>query len=474
LAGFETLATRRFTMDDQRRFAALSGDVNPMHMDALAARRTQAGVPVVHGINALLWALEQWCAIEPDAPLAEVSVRFERFVAIDEEAVLAIRRGDPAKLELRVGGTRLMTVAIRSTAGATDGPVVDTQVASASPPAVPAVLDFEQASAAAGTMTLRGAAEAYPLVAARIGRAAVSGVVGLSTLVGMVAPGLHSIFSAADLRFSGEEGAGALAYRVIEAHDVFRLLGIAVAAPGVSGKVQAFVRLPPVVQPGVEALRALIAPDALAGVSALVVGGSRGLGEVTAKLLAAGGARVAISYAVGADDAARIAAEIAAAGGDCATLRIDARAPIAPQLEALPFAPDQLYYFATGKIFLQKASLYDPAVLADFQRIYVDAFAELCEALTVTGTAPLTAFYPSSVAVGERPRGMTEYSMAKGAAEILCADIDRFMPRVKTVVRRLPRLATDQTATVTPAETASTEAVMLEAVTAMIAAGRAA
>jgi len=51
-------ATRTFTMADQVAFAAASGDANPMHMDELAARRTQAGAPVVHGVQALLWALD--------------------------------------------------------------------------------------------------------------------------------------------------------------------------------------------------------------------------------------------------------------------------------------------------------------------------------------------------------------------------------------------------------------------------------
>src|SRR5271163_3454397 len=47
-----------FTVTDQARFAALTGDFNPMHMDPIAARRTPAGAPVVHGIHTLLWLLD--------------------------------------------------------------------------------------------------------------------------------------------------------------------------------------------------------------------------------------------------------------------------------------------------------------------------------------------------------------------------------------------------------------------------------
>ena len=48
-----------FSEAEQQRFAQLSGDVNPMHVDALAARRLVTGCPVVHGIHTLLQGLER-------------------------------------------------------------------------------------------------------------------------------------------------------------------------------------------------------------------------------------------------------------------------------------------------------------------------------------------------------------------------------------------------------------------------------
>ena len=59
------LASRTFTEADQSEFAAVSGDRNPMHLDALLARRTQAGVPVVHGLHLVLWGSMRWPAPSP-------------------------------------------------------------------------------------------------------------------------------------------------------------------------------------------------------------------------------------------------------------------------------------------------------------------------------------------------------------------------------------------------------------------------
>jgi hypothetical protein len=467
------LAVRRFGMADQRAFAAASGDCNPMHLDTLAARRTQAGVPVVHGVNAMLWALDTWLSTAPDMPICGLVARFERFVAVDEDVALWTRpTASGVRLELRQGDACLIVVTVRGQAGKAPPPRTgsDRMGRDGPPrplPPAPFALSFEQAATGQGAMPLMTGDALYPRLAARLGADRVRGMVGLSTLVGMIVPGLHSIFSSLDLTLDAVPGDG-LAYRVVKTHEVFRLLDIAVEGPRFTGKVQAFVRLPPVVQPSMADLRGMVAPGSYAGVAALVVGGSRGLGEVTAKLLAVGGARVAISYVSGSADGEAVVADIRDGGGDCTLLRYDALAPAAPQLAALPFVPDQLYYFATSKIFLQKGEVFSPAVLADFNRVYVEGFADLCTALSASGD--LLAFYPSSVAIDERPRAMTEYTMAKAAAEILCADMTRFMPRLRTLVRRLPRLLTDQTATVTPSPTPPAADVMHEVVTAMMAA----
>ena len=79
-----TTAERRFLDADQHWFAALSGDTNPMHMDALAARRTQAGAPVVHGVHAVLWVLDQVARTRDLRGLANVAVSMNRFTYLDQ------------------------------------------------------------------------------------------------------------------------------------------------------------------------------------------------------------------------------------------------------------------------------------------------------------------------------------------------------------------------------------------------------
>ena len=191
----------------------------------------------------------------------------------------------------------------------------------------------------------------------------------------------------------------------------------------------------------------VVGPGEFAGSSALVVGGSRGLGEVTAKLLAAGGAKVMITYRVGSAEAEAVARDICAAGGECETLAYDACQPAEPQLAGLGDAPTHAYYFATPTIFRAQSALFARARLDAFLDVYVDGFLHLAQALRARRN-DVSLFYPSSVYVAERPRGMLEYAMAKAAGETLCAEMNMAWAPLHVTVDRLPRLPTDQTASV--------------------------
>jgi hypothetical protein len=70
--------------------------------------------------------------------------------------------------------------------------------------------------------------------------------------------------------------------------------------------------------------------------------------------------------------------------------------------------------------------------------------------MALAGRAPgeIAVFYPSTVAIDEETTGLAEYAMAKAAGETLAGYINASLPNINIVSRRLPRILTDQTATI--------------------------
>lgn len=439
-----------------------------MHMDALLARRLPSGAPVVHGINLLLWALDSMANTHPELPpLQSVRAYFHKFVYLEEQSEIALSKRGLANAQLNVsaGGVLRAKIVIAFGDMTEDCPSWASSLATVPVSREPVNPSFEQIGDCSGRLSFKmpeeNAAALFPAAAKWIGARRIAALAASSRLVGMVCPGLHSIYNGLSVGTYPESiPDDFLAFRVTETDARFRSVEQQIAGGGLVGSVSCFVRMPPVEQPSMKSLAGMISPGEFAGSVALVVGGSRGLGELTAKIIAAGGGRVIVTWHSGKSDAERVAEEIRSAGGRCETLAYDAYRPAAEQLALLVDAPTHAYYFATPSIFRAQAEIFAAERLEEFLRIYVHGFWELSKELRARRPG-VSAFYPSSVAVSERPRGMTDYSMAKAAGEILCADMNESLAPMRVTVKRLPRLATDQTTSIAPVETASALETML-------------
>jgi len=441
-----------------------------MHLDALKARRTQAGEPVVHGIHLLLWALDSFAASQSVlANFQGLRVQFSKFVYLDEavEVQLVQQRPDRVRIVIAVGGTPRSKISIdfgdASLENCPDWANLPSETIASSPePLVPEFGDIGGKTGRLAFRMLKDDAEAlFPAAAKWLGVRRLAALASSTHLVGMICPGLNSIYDELNVRACAEpESPASLSFRVTQADARVRSVEQEIAGGGLAGMALSFARTPPVEQASMASLAGSVDSAEFAGSLSLIVGGSRGLGELSAKLIASGGGRVIITWRTGKEDAGNVAADIRAAGGYCETLPYDAGKPAREQLAALAEAPTHVYYFPTPSIFRAQSEMFSAQRLQDFVAVYVDGFWQLIQTLRERQPA-LSAFYPSSVAVTERPRGMTEYSMAKAAGEVLCADINVSLAPTRVTVIRLPRLPTDQTSTVADADGADPLATML-------------
>lgn len=449
------LGTRSFSLAEQRAFGAVSHDRNPMHVDPVAARRLLTGRPVVHGIHTLLTALERWVP-GPDAGLPQVECLFAQPINVDETVSFRQVEAAPGTtvIEARVGDTLCTRVELRSGGAASVSPALP----AAAPDDGGATLIPLDAPLEAGadqhvgrTYLLpdwaAGIDAGFPNVAARFGAGFAGALAGLSYVVGMVCPGLHSVFSS--LKFSADPAFRDRPLRVhVMRHEPrFRLVRLAFDGP-ISGEVQAFERARPQPQPTAQDLAGQVDARRFSGLRAVVVGGSRGLGELTAKLLGVGGADVTLTFASGQADAQAVADSInAVARGRAEIRRCDLEADADLAALSRPRPPDAVYFFATPRIYRKGSAVFDREAFDQFADFYLARFAALCLSLEqAAGDGPVRVYLPSTVFIDERPKGLTAYAMVKAAAEVLAEDLNRSLRKVRIVHSRLPRLATDQTA----------------------------
>ena len=440
-----------FTGEERLAFARLSGEHNPIHLDPVAARRLLFGRAVMHGLQLVLWAADGWLA-DRSAPVRfkTFQVVYRRPLGIDEpvEGVIESMAADRARIELTAEGASVLTAQIACEA--------DDRAGIEIPPGcpdqrVPRERDAAELRNCSGLVPLcldRAVASAlFPNLARLVPAEQLAAVLATTRLVGMEAPGLHSVCRSLNLSDMPGHRAPELSYRAARYDERFSLLDLFVEAPGLAGTVSTGIRPPPVEQASFASLRERVAPGEFAGERPLVIGGSRGLGEVAAKLLAAGGADVRFTWHCGADDAQRVLDDIIGGdggGGSAATFQFDVLGDASklPQLLA-GWRPTSLCYFATPFMFSGAQGPFSAALFRTFCHYYVTGFRSVLEA---AGNVR-SVLYPSSTAIDDVPSNLMEFAAAKSAGEILCRSLAAAQSNVRFHVPRFPRLATDQTAT---------------------------
>ena len=271
----------------------------------------------------------------------------------------------------------------------------------------------------------------------------------------MKCPGLHALYAELEVHFTPAESGDAsqpLRFSVQECDERYRSVVMDVAAPGMKGTIKAFLRPGPQAQAAWEQIRDLVTPGEFSGQRALIVGGSRGLGEVTAKLLAAGGADVRITYCQGKSDADAVVREIADHGGSAASLPCDVRNadPCWAEGFGLGWLPSHLYYYATPHIDSGCPNSFSRPLFDKYCDYYLQGFYEVVRAVRAVAPDMGRVYCPSTVFIDELPRSMLEYALAKAAAETLCEFLEQRHRGLKIYRPRLPRMATDQTAGLLP------------------------
>jgi hypothetical protein len=463
------VAERAFTSDDQLSFAKLSGDYNPVHVDPVMARRLLFGQQIVHGLHAVLWSADACLRTRMQGlELRTVKANFQAGIGIGQTVNCICIDQNEHQIEMRLEIEKTPAMWIQIAWSLSRQHQADTLQTAPCAPGKCRERSFEEAAGASGSLPLyldtELAATIFPNLMRLVPPMQLAALLATTRLVGMECPGLHSIYSGLNLAFFPDPtGVPEVSFHVADGNHRLALLTMDVEAPGMRGQLKTFFRPTPQAQVAFADVCREVESKEFSEQRALIIGGSRGLGEVAAKLLAAGGAEVIITYYRGEQDAKRIAEEIVAHGAkaECLPLNVVDPSPALLSMAANPSMPLYLYYFATPFIFGAVKGRFSAKRFTTFSEYYVTGFLRTVQTLTASAAGLQKIFYPSSAAIDELPLDMGEYAAAKMAGEVLCDFLQKTPPGIAIHKPRLPRVATDQTVSLLPVSNQDPVSVLL-------------
>lgn len=438
-------------------FAHLSGDYNPIHISQELNHREITNGNAVHGIFLLLRAIETALSGRlSKLSLASVKCRFLGFLQPEElfditsEAVSS--EGSLEKHRVTVYNNNKALLICEFSIGQFIWREVDEELRWSNWPVKPVPTIAQDIAAQAGSLPLILDQHLYkalfPGLSGLLAPHQVGALCSLTNIVGMRCPGEYSIFDSFDIGFQRSSMSDPIAYQVKRYDQRVNRVSIEVEHSSFEGRLTAFVRPKVVSQANCEEIKKVVVRGQFSGQKALVIGGSRGMGEVLAKLLSMGSAEVTLTYYRGNTESDSVVADIIANGGLAKSASLDVRATegLEAQLELLDCETTHIYYCATPKIFRGNVLGINRALLSEFNDYYVVSPWVIFNYFAARNLQAV--FYPSSSVVDLRHNNMKEYGIAKTAGEAMCDYLHDVFPDVKVFKPRFGKLQTDQTLSV--------------------------
>jgi hypothetical protein len=451
--------SKTFDLDDQNWFAQISGDYNPIHINEIEARKLHSGGILVHGIHTVTWALDCFFKKKPQNKLSSLKTKFFKPIYLNQKLFIVFENVNNKKDIIKVYDKELLVSVILESSDLSFGDkIVDSKYH----------FDFpkefkynDESNVIPISLSKKMILDKYPFISNSVGLEIVSNIVGLSRLVGMECPGLNSLFVGFNINFNHKNvvNTNKIFWSINKYYSNQAPINISVKSSIMEGIVQAYIRPSPIIQlPFLEISKFTKNTINLNNTFSIIIGGSRGLGEVTSKIIASYGGNVIITYNNGKNEAIKICNDINTnTSSDLAVplhLNIENPKNLFDYVTTNKIQINSIYYFATPKIKGIKSIELDEYLLNLYNLFYTVYFSRLLRLLNKNIlNNEIKIFYPSTIFIDQKNENLMEYVLSKKNAEAYIESINYKLKNIDIVVDRLDMLNTDQNNSVFSVET---------------------
>lgn len=444
---------KKFTPNLQNKFANSSLDKNLIHMDMIESRLHFSGQVIVHGMHVLIWALDEFVNkflnLVVDYEIFDIKCKFLKPIFLNELLDLKITNNENIfYLIVSKNDTRLTTIRIKLKSGSIKKNEYSNlcyfDLLKIKEPLESNKNFFTRTGYVdISSIDLKFLKKYYKHFSNFFSENTIRSLQGLSSVIGMIYPGKRSLITEINLQeYKKQKNNGDYLYfKLNKQSEALGYKQILIESNSLAANVDTLDRPNPVNFNNISLYSGLVKKNSYKDHKVLIIGGSRGIGAMMAKLLAYGNAQVIITYKHCEKEARSIAKHknINAFLFDVKTKKIN------PDIINIFKNIDSVFYFASTKIFFRRTKKYHLNYKKEFDDIFVNSF-KMClyEILRLNNNLKY-CLYPSTSEINNKNSINIEYINSKILAEKVCAQMKRSYPNINIYAPRLEKIITHQT-----------------------------
>lgn len=426
------IGTKKFFQSDQKKFAKLSKDYNKIHISPNESRKMIFGRQIVHGINILLYGLNFFFKNKKKLKINNLDCIFYKPVFLREKIYFFLEKKKNVYIIYIKKKNNILCCIISLNLNNDEKAFFEKKNV------------FKKNKIKFLRRKKFSINNNYNYLKSKISNNQFQDILSTSYIVGMINPGKYSLFSRLLVNLNLKKNENNKIKFMIKKFDK-RINQIEIILDScINAKIYAF-KYNYFEQKSINILKKRIRKKILNNKRTLIIGASRGLGEVTSKLMALLGSKLVLTYNLEKNNIFKIKNEIAnSTKVSCTLLKLDILKKDYRSKQKFFDKIHYFFYFASPKITATENNEFNNRIFLDYKNFYLNKFIEFCLFLDKISKEKIKVFYPSTVYINEKNNIFKEYILAKKIAEKKIKLLNKKLKKIKIEIFRLPEMCTSQ------------------------------